>query len=162
MTDNTTNIREVVLDVLLEVLENHNLSHIVLKQALEKYLFLERQDRAFITRCVEGTLEYRIQIDAVLDRFSKVKTAKMKPVIREILRMSVYQILYMERVPDSAVCNEAVKLAKKRKFQGLSERCPADGLQRKRETCLEGRFGALFDPPVDVIHVGGDVWKRDF
>ena len=120
MTDNTTNIREVVLDVLLEVLENHNLSHIVLKQALEKYLFLERQDRAFITRCVEGTLEYRIQIDAVIDRFSKVKTAKMKPVIREILRMSVYQILYMERVPDSAVCNEAVKLAKKRKFQGLS------------------------------------------
>lgn len=76
MTDNTTNIREVVLDVLLEVLENHNLSHIVLKQALEKYLFLERQDRAFITRCVEGTLEYRIQIDAVLDRFSKVKTAE--------------------------------------------------------------------------------------
>lgn len=76
MTDNTTNIREVVLDVLLEVLENHNLSHIVLKQALEKYLFLERQDRAFITRCVGGTLEYRIQIDAVLDRFSKVKTAK--------------------------------------------------------------------------------------
>ena len=120
MTTNTTNIREVVLDVLLEVLENHNLSHLVLKQALEKYLFLERQDRAFITRCVEGTLEYRIQIDAVIDRFSKVKTAKMKPVIREILRMSVYQILYMERVPDSAVCNEAVKLAKKRKFQGLS------------------------------------------
>ena len=120
VTTNTTNIREVVLDVLLEVLENHNLSHLVLKQALEKYLFLERQDRAFITRCVEGTLEYRIQIDAVIDRFSKVKTAKMKPVIREILRMSVYQILYMERVPDSAVCNEAVKLAKKRKFQGLS------------------------------------------
>lgn len=60
------------------------------------------------------------RIDAVIDRFSKVKTAKMKPVIREILRMSVYQILYMERVPDSAVCNEAVKLAKKRKFQGLS------------------------------------------
>ena len=47
-----------------------------------------------------------------LTAFSKVKTAKMKPVIREILRMSVYQILYMERVPDSAVRNEAVKLAK--------------------------------------------------
>ena len=44
----------------------------------------------------------------------------------------------------------------------ICERCPADGLQRKRETCLEGRFGALFDPPVDVIHVGGNVWKRDF
>ena len=74
---------------------------------------------------MEGTLEYRIQIDAVLDRFSKVKTAKMKPVIREILRMSVYQILYMERVPDSAVCNEAVKLARNeipRSFR-ICERC---------------------------------------
>ena len=163
MTTNTTNIREVVLDVLLEVLENHNLSHLVLKQALEKYLFLERQDRAFITRCVEGTLEYRIQIDAVIDRFSKVKTAKMKPVIREILRMSVYQILYMERVPDSAVCNEAVKLAKKRKFQGLSGfvNGAEDRLKRKRKSVLEGCIHPVFDPAVDAVHVGGDVWKRD-
>ena len=43
----------------------------------------------------------------------------MKPVIRNILRMSVYQILYMDRIPDSAACNEAVKLAGKRHFQGL-------------------------------------------
>ena len=164
MTDNTTNIREVVLDVLLEVLENHNLSHIVLKQALEKYLFLERQDRAFITRCVEGTLEYRIQIDAVLDRFSKVKTAKMKPVIREILRMSVYQILYMERVPDSAVCNEAVKLAKKRKFQGLSGF--VNGVLRtvsREKRNLSGRtLRSAIRSPGGCYPCGGDVWKRDF
>lgn len=43
----------------------------------------------------------------------------MKPLIRTLLRMSVYQILYMDRIPDSAVCNEAVKLAEKRRFQGL-------------------------------------------
>lgn len=115
-----TDTREIVLDILLEILEKGNLSHVVLKQALEKFQYLEKQDRAFITRCVEGTLEYAIQIDAVLDRYSKVKVKKMKPVIRTLLRMSVYQILYMERVPDSAVCNEAVKLAKKRKFAGLS------------------------------------------
>lgn len=112
--------REIVLDILIEILEKGNLSHVVLKQALEKYQYLEKQDRAFITRCAEGTLEYAIQIDDVIDRFSKVKVKKMKPVIRTLLRMSVYQILYMERVPDSAVCNEAVKLAKKRKFVGLT------------------------------------------
>lgn len=117
---NETNSREIVLDVLLEILEKGNLSHLVLKQALLKYQYLEKQDRAFITRLTEGTLEYLIQLDAVLDQFSKVKVKKMKPVIRTILRMSVYQLLYMERVPDSAVCNEAVKLAKKRKFQELS------------------------------------------
>ncbi len=115
-----TNSREIVLDVLLEILERGNLSHLVLKQALGKYQYLEKQDRAFITRLTEGTLEYLIQLDAVLDQFSKVKVKKMKPVVRTILRMSVYQLLYMERVPDSAVCNEAVNLAKKRKFQELS------------------------------------------
>jgi len=112
-----TNSREIVLDILMEILEKGNLSHLVLKQALEKYQYLEKQDRAFITRITEGTLEYLIQIDSVINRYSKVKVNKMKPVIRTLLRMSVYQILYMERVPDSAVCNEAVKLAKKRKFQ---------------------------------------------
>lgn len=117
---NEKNIREIVLDILLEILEEGNLSHLVLKQALEKYQYLEKQDRAFITRLTEGTLERLIQIDHVLNRFSKVKTEKMKPVIRTILRMSAYQILFMERVPDSAACNEAVKLAKKRKFQGLT------------------------------------------
>lgn len=115
-----TNSREIVLDVLLEILEKGNLSHLVLNQALGKYQYLEKQDRAFITRLTEGTLEYLMQLDAVLDQFSKVKVKKMKPVVRTILRMSVYQLLYMERVPDSAVCNEAVKLAKKRKFQELS------------------------------------------
>ncbi len=115
-----TNSREIVLDILMEILEKGNLSHLVLKQALEKYQYLEKQDRAFITRITEGTLEYLIQIDAVINRYSKVKINKMKPLIRTLLRMSVYQILYMERVPDSAVCNEAVKLAKKRKFQGLT------------------------------------------
>lgn len=100
----------------------------------------------------------------MIDRFSKVKTAKMKPVIREILRMSVYQILYMERVPDSAVCNEAVKLAKKRKFQGLSGF--VNGVLRtvsreKENLSWKDGIHPVFDPAVDAVHVGGDVWKRD-
>lgn len=114
-----TDGREVVLDILLEILERGGYSHVVLRQALEKYQYLEKQERAFITRTVEGTLEYLLTIDAILDRCSKVKVKKMKPVIRTLLRMSVYQIVWMDRIPDSAVCNEAVKLAGKRKFTGL-------------------------------------------
>lgn len=115
----TTDSREIILDVLLEILERGGYSHVILRQALEKYQYLEKQERAFITRVTEGTIEYKLTIDAVLNQCSKVKVHKMKPVIRTILRMSVYQILWMERIPDSAVCNEAVKLAVKRKFQGL-------------------------------------------
>ncbi|HJB06438.1 MAG TPA: 16S rRNA (cytosine(967)-C(5))-methyltransferase RsmB [Candidatus Enterocloster faecavium] len=111
--------REIVLDVLLEVLEKGNFVHLVLNQALKKYQYLEKADRAFITRVTEGTLDALNQMDDVINRYSKMSTQKMKPVIRNLLRLSVYQILYMDRVPDSAVCNEAVKLAAKRHFAGL-------------------------------------------
>lgn len=115
----SVNSREIALDVLYEILENKEYSHIVLRQALNKYQYLDKQERSFITRIVDGTLEYLIQIDYMINQLSKVKVKKMKPVIRTILRMSVYQIMYMDRVPDSAACDEAVKLAVKRKFQGL-------------------------------------------
>lgn len=115
----TTDGRELVLDILMEVLEKGAYSHVVLRQALNKYQYLEKPERAFISRVTEGTLEYLIQIDYILNEYSKVKVNKMKPLIRNLMRMSVYQILYMDRIPDSAVCNEAVKLAVKRKFQGL-------------------------------------------
>ncbi len=114
------NQREIVLDVLDEILEQDGYSHLVLGKTLEKHQYLEKQQRAFITRVTTGTIEYCLQIDAILNQFvKKPKVAKMKPVIRTIMRSSVYQILYMEHVPDSAVCNEAVKLAKKRGYQGL-------------------------------------------
>ena len=113
------NEREIVLAVLLEVTENGQFSHIILRDVLSKYQYLEKRERAFITRVTEGTLEHMIEIDYILDRFSKVKVKKMKPVIREILRSAVYQMKYMDSVPDRAVCNEAVKLAVRKGFSGL-------------------------------------------
>lgn len=118
-TDRGLENREIILGVLTEVLEKGSFVHLVLNQALYKYQYLDKADRAFITRVTEGTLEYMLQLDGVINRYSKTKTNKMKPRIRNLLRMSVYQLLYMDRVPDSAVCNEAVKLAVKHRFQGL-------------------------------------------
>ena len=103
---NGNSSREIILDILLEILEKGSYSHIVLSQALSKYQYLDKQERAFISRIVEGTVEYTLQLDYVINSYSSVKVKKMKPVIRTLLRMSVYQILYMDRVPDSAVCNE--------------------------------------------------------
>lgn len=113
------NSREIILDILLEISGQNEYSNILITAVLNKYDYLEPREKAFIKHVAEGTLERRIQIDYVLDRYSKVPVRKMKPLIRELLRMSVYQILFMENVPDAAVCNEAVKLAKKRKFQTL-------------------------------------------
>ena len=120
MTDREkVNVRGLALEVLLEVTEQKEYSHLALRGALEKYQYLEKQDRAFLTRLAEGTVERLLELDYIINRFSKVPVHKMKPVIRGILRMSVYQIKYMDRIPDAAVCNEAVKLAGKKGFSSL-------------------------------------------
>ena len=108
--------REVILELLLEVTSGREYSHIMIRNVLEKYDYIKPEDKALIKRISEGTLERMIQLDYIIDQFSNTKTTKMKPVIRNILRMSVYQILFMDKIPDSAACNEAVRLAEKKKF----------------------------------------------
>lgn len=115
----TTDSRELVLGILMEVTRQEEYSHIAIRNVLEKYQYLEKQDRAFITRVAQGTLEWMIHLDYIINQFSSVKVNKMKPVIRNILRMSVYQLKFMDHVPDSAVCNEAVKLAQRKGFYNL-------------------------------------------
>lgn len=111
--------REIVLETLLLITRDGEYSHIALKNVLDKYQYLEKKERAFISRVVNGTLERMIEIDYIINQFSKVKVSKMKPVIRTILRSSVYQLKYMDSVPDAAVCNEAVKLTAKKGFGTL-------------------------------------------
>lgn len=116
---NTVNDRELILEILLAVTRDGEYSHIALRNVLENYQYLDKSERAFITRVTEGTLERMIELDYIINQFSKTKVNKMKPVIRTIIRSAVYQLKYMDSVPDSAVCNEAVKLAGKRGFSGL-------------------------------------------
>ena len=117
---NSTNTRELALDMLLAIDRDGQYSHLVLRDVLDKYQYLSKQERAFLTRLTEGTVERMLTLDYVIDQFSKTKVKKMKPLIRELMRLSVYQIMYMDGVLDAAVCNEAVKLARKRGFSGLS------------------------------------------
>ena len=111
--------RELVLGILMEVTRDGEYSHIALRNVLSKYQYLDKKERAFITRVTEGTLERMIELDYIINQFSKVKVNKMKPVIRNILRSAVYQLKYMDSIPNSAVCNEAVKLATKKGFSSL-------------------------------------------
>ena len=116
---NSLNLREMALEILLEVERNGAYPNVLLKQTLDKYLYMEKQERAFLTRLVEGTVERKLTLDYYLNQVSKTPVNKMKPVIRCIMRMAAYQIFFMDAVPDSAACNEAVKLAQKKGFQTL-------------------------------------------
>lgn len=114
------NTRELALDVFLEMEKTGAYGNALIGGTLDKYDYEDSREKAFFKCLTEGALEKRITLDWVLDRFSKTPVQRMKPLIRSLLRLSVYQILYMDSVPDSAACNEAVKLAKKRGFASLS------------------------------------------
>lgn len=113
-------MRAMALNIILQVMDEGRYCDRMLHRTLEKEVSLSKQERAFLTRLVEGTVERCVQIDYILNQFSKTPVKKMQPAVRGILRMAVYQIFFMDNVPDSAVCNEAVKLANKRHLRGLS------------------------------------------
>ena len=113
------NGRELVLDMLLEMERQKEYSHRLVRAVLDKYDYLDPKEKAFIKRLSEGTVERKLEMDYYLNHFSKLPVNKMRPLIRCLLRMSVYQLLYMDMVPDNAVCDEACKLAAKRGFRSL-------------------------------------------
>lgn len=113
-------VRNIILNIIDDITNKKKHSHSVLKKYLDINNTLNKQQRAFIKRIVEGTLEHLILLDYIINKFSKLPTNKMKPTIRNILRISVYQIRFMDSIPVSATCNEAVKLTKKRGFEKLS------------------------------------------
>ena len=103
--------RVICLRLLTDVLEKGRFLHLALAEELD-CPDLSSEEKAFITRLTRGCVESRETLDEIIDSVSSVKCRKMRPVIRNILRMSAYQTFYMD-VPEHAVCNEAVKLTEK-------------------------------------------------
>ncbi|WP_058485315.1 16S rRNA (cytosine(967)-C(5))-methyltransferase RsmB [Defluviitalea phaphyphila] len=112
--------REIAINIILEIDKEKAYSNISFQEYFRVYDYLTSLDKAFITEIVNGTLRYIKNIDYVINQFSKIKTNKMKPFILNVLRIGVYQILFMDKVPISAACNECVKITKKRGLKGLS------------------------------------------
>ena len=168
MTTKGENTRELVLETLLSVEKGESYSHRALSALLDKYQYLSKQERSFITRVTLGTLERRIELDYIIDWFSKVKVKKMKPVIRCILRMGVYQLKYMDSVPDSAVCNEAVKLAGKKGFVSLKGF--VNGVLRSISRNLpEVSYPSEEEKPIEAVSIRCSIpqwilrqWREDY
>ena len=113
------NERMIILETLLLIDKENGFDNKIINQVLDKFSYLDKQERSFIKRVVEGTVERRLELDYIINCYSNTKINKCKPVIRALLRMSVYQLKYMDTVPESAVCNEAVKIASKKGFSTL-------------------------------------------
>jgi 16S rRNA (cytosine967-C5)-methyltransferase len=106
------NVRSVALDVLQRVNREGAYSQLALHHAIETAGFIGR-DTALVTQIVYGTLQRRLTLDFYLKPFIK-KGTRTKPWVKELLRLSIYQMVFLDKVPDHAVVNVAVNIAKKR------------------------------------------------
>lgn len=107
------NSRALALKILYEVNEEGAYANLALDKALFACQDLDPRDRGLITEIVYGSVKNRGKLDFVLNQFASIKVAKMDRWTRNILRMALYQILFLDKIPDSAAVDEAVKLAKR-------------------------------------------------
>ena len=112
------NARRFTKDLLKVCFEKSSYSNILLDNALVKS-DLSKQDKRFAANLFYGVIERRITLDAVINKYSKRPVEKLSSDILQILRMVVYQLLYMDSVPDRAAVYESVKLAKTKKNPAL-------------------------------------------
>ena len=104
MTEKTA--REAAVILAEKILDEKEYSHTALHGFLDRASWMSRQDRAFLSRIVTGTVEQRLFLDYAIDQVSKVKTQKMKPFIRAVLRTAAYQIFFMDGVADRPACHK--------------------------------------------------------
>ncbi len=107
--------RDAAVSVVYKVLREGAYSNIAIKQELDKGGMI-KLDKALVTEIVNGTLRNLARIDWVKSQF--VKKNKIEPWIEDIIRCGTYQLLFLDRVPDSAVCNESAELARKHGHEG--------------------------------------------
>lgn len=114
------NARDVALFALLNITDGGRKGNVFLRETLDRQKDLEPRDRALCEHIVSGTLDRLFAIDEVIGKYSKTPVSRLNPYIRGILRLSVCQLLYMDRIPASAAINEGTELAKKHGLTGLS------------------------------------------
>lgn len=110
------NSREIAMEILVDINKNQAYSNKSIDRHLNKSI--SSQDENLIRELVYGVLENKIYMDYILSKASSIKIKKIHFQIIEILRTAIYQIVFMDRIPESAAVNEAVKLAKKYGHKG--------------------------------------------
>ena len=160
-------VREIAYGTLLKCEKNKSYPNIEIDSAIER-LGLTGVDRSFYTALVYGTIERKITLDYIIEKLSGRKPEKLDKEILVILRCGVYQILYMDSVPDHAACNECVELCKKkgkRSASGLVNAILRETVRKKECIAFPDKASA----PIKYLSVYYsypewlcEMWHRDY
>ena len=102
------NVRSLAFETLQDILNDKAYSNIVINEVLSEYE-LTRADKGLLTELVYGTLKRKYTLDYILKPFVQTK---LKGWVRQLLWMSIYQYVYLDKIPEHAIINEAVNIAK--------------------------------------------------
>jgi 16S rRNA (cytosine967-C5)-methyltransferase len=105
--------REIALNTLYKIEIGEGYSNITLNKELTKAKALSKNDKALVSQLVYGVITWKLTLDTIIRRYSSIRLKKISSWIINILRMGIYQICYLDKIPESAAVNESVKLAKK-------------------------------------------------
>ncbi|WP_085992436.1 16S rRNA (cytosine(967)-C(5))-methyltransferase RsmB [Oceanobacillus senegalensis] len=111
-------LRNAILDLLIRIEKDQGFSHLLIDHEI-KSKRINAKDEKLLTEIVYGTLQRKITLDYYINQFISPKK-KMDVWVRILLRMSLYQMAFLDKVPDHAVIHEAVEIAKKRGHKGIS------------------------------------------
>jgi 16S rRNA (cytosine967-C5)-methyltransferase len=160
--------RDAAVYAVLNVTDKGRSVHRVVTETLSESGLSDARERALAKRLIEGTTERMLTLDRVIDSFAKTPVAKMKPYLRALIRVAAYQILFMDRIPAAAACNEAVKFAKEHGMEGLAgfvngvlRNIGKNGKEKLKELTSGDSYEAMeikYSVPVWMLKQ----WERDF
>lgn len=110
------NVRDAALSILLAVDKNQAYSNLLLNETIKRHK-IEAKDRALLTELTYGTLQHKMTLDYYLEPFIR---GSIDHWVRWLLRISLYQMQYLTRIPAHAAVNEAVEIAKRRGHRGIT------------------------------------------
>jgi 16S rRNA (cytosine967-C5)-methyltransferase len=108
------NVREIAVNLLAELEQNKAYSNIALNKIITQNN-LSSMDKGLLTALFYGVLDRKITLDFVISKFLKTPINKLKPITKQALRIAVFQIMFMDKIPESAAVNESVNIVKKSK-----------------------------------------------
>lgn len=156
-------MRELAYEIVFGTLEKEKHSDYLLHTIQEREKTLTVHQKSYLKRLAYGTIERAVELDAVLNQFSTTRVCRMDAAVRTVLRMALYEIRYMEQVPDAAACNEAVELVRKKgagKYAGFVNGVLRNIVRQRDKIQLKESWIALSLPEPLLRHLISQYGKK--